>query len=536
MRRRSLPVRLAAWHTFAVALLLAMFSGGTWLFVTRTTRARADGALADLTRTFVDAWAAERSEQTGAADPARAAAADVVREFRYRDQRVLVFDGAGQLVAASDTTPLVPGQAPASVMASAVVRRLAAANSGESVVHAIRGPGRHGGRGGRDGPMRARFTRVVIGQTPFVVATFRSVRADAEALDAFGDALGVAVPVALALAAAGGYVLTRASLAPAVAMARRAAAIGEDTLATRLPVRDPHDELGELAQGFNALLDRVEAAFERQARAAAQQRQFMADASHELRTPVTALTTVADVALARTDRPAAELVEVLEVVRGEGQRLGRIVDELLLLARADAGQLPVRRERVYLEEVVEASVRAARGLAAVRGVRLDAPLADEAPFLGDPHLLRRLLGNLLDNAIKYTPGGGRVRLTLDRSSVEGGGADAGAEIGGSYVITVSDTGCGIAVSDQPRVFERFYRADPARTRDEPASTSGGADGERPGGAGLGLAIAQWIASEHGGAVTLAASGEDGSRFVVTLPIRLDPTGPERVERGVSFGA
>ncbi len=509
MRLRSLPVRLAAWHTVAVAVLLAVFCGGTWLFVTRTTRARADGALADLTRTFVDAWAAERAEHTGAADPARAAAADVIREFRYRDQRVLVFDDAGQLVAASDSTPPASGHAFAAVVPGLFVRQVAAADAAASFTATIPGTGPHGSRGGAT---RARFTRVFVGRTPFVIAALRSLRADAVALDAFGDALAVAVPIALVLAAAGGYALTRASLAPAVAMARRAAAIGEDTLGTRLPVRGPRDELGELARVFNALLDRVEAAFGRQARAAAEQRQFMADASHELRTPVTALTTVADVALARADRPAAELVEALDVVRGEGRRLGRIVDELLLLARADAGQLPVHRKRLYLEEVVDASVRAARGLAGVRGVVLEAPLADEAPFLGDPHLLRRLLANLLDNAIKYTSAGGRVRVTLNRRAPDHTTASA------CYVITVDDTGCGIAAADQARVFERFYRADPARTRDAHVRLAA----DHPGGAGLGLAIAQWIAAEHAGRVTLAASGPEGSRFVVTFPIPGEP--------------
>ena len=532
VRLRSLPVRLATWHTLAVAVLLAAFSGGTWLFVTRTARARADRALADLTRTFVQAWAAERSEQIGAADPTRSAAMDVIREFRYRDQRVLVFDGAGQLVATSDSTPLGAGDVSALLVRSPLVPQLAAATSGSSVVRTVRPPGRHGGH---DGAMRALFTRVSVARTPFVIVTLRSLRPDAEALDAFGDVLAVAVPLALLLAAAGGYVLTRASLAPAVAMARQAAAIGEDTLGSRLPVRDPHDELGELARVFNALLDRVETAFERQARAAAQQRQFMADASHELRTPVTALTTVADVALGRADRPAGELVDALDVVRGEGRRLGHIVDELLLLARADAGQLPVHRERLYLEEVVEASARAARGLAAVRGVVLDAPLADEAPFVGDRHLLRRLLANLLDNAIKYTPAGGRVRVTLERDDARAQPTVAGHAVArgiGHYVVTVEDTGCGIAPADQARIFERFFRADPARTRGIPDRRPA----DHPGGAGLGLAIAQWIAAEHGGCVTLAASGSEGSQFVVTLPMPAEPTGVDPVELGVNFAA
>lgn len=516
---RSIGVRLAAWHTLAVAALLLLFSGGTWLFLAHTARVRADQTLADLTRTYVDAWASELGEHPDAPGAAAVAAGEAARDFRYEERRVLVFDGARRLVAASDTAPLAPTLTLRRVTAptgSPIAGLLAAVGPGRAVTTTLDGGAEE------DVPVRASATRVALGGDPFTVVAFRSLRAEDEATEAFAEVLVVAVPLALGLAAAGGYLLTRASLAPVAAMGRTARRIGGGTLHERLPVLTPHDELGALAAVFNELLARVEVAFSQQARAAEQQRQFMADASHELRTPVTALTTVADVALSRDDRGRVELREALDVVRDEGRRLGRIVEDLFLLARADAGQLPVRHEPLYLEEVLQSSARGARAVASARGVALDVPPADEAPFVGDSHLLGRMVANLLDNAVKYTPPGGRVRATLG-TAPRGLAHDAGArgDAAPAYVLAVEDTGCGIADDARPRLFERFYRADPARTRDAapPAHGDDGAvqDADRPGGAGLGLAIARWIAEVHGGDVTLAWTGAHGSRFEVILP-------------------
>ena len=510
---RSIGARLTAAFTAAAAAMLALFALGTWYFVMQTAAARADQTLADYTRAFVDAWATEYAERAGtphaAPNAAAAAAGDAVPQFRYTERRVLVFDGAGRLVAATDTAPVAP---------ALTLRRIADPAGRLGALRAAARPA-HVATATLDGgaddevPVRAAATRVAVGGVPFTVLTLRSLRADDEATETFTEALAVAVPLALVLAAAGGYWLVRASLAPTVEMARAAARLGGDhTRHERLPVRTPHDELGELATVFNGLLGRVEEGLARQVRATEQQRQFMADASHELRTPVTALASVADVALARADRDPAELRDALDVVRTESRRLGRIVDDLFLLARADAGQLPVRMAPIYLEEVLETSARAARALAAARGVALDAPPADEAPFTGDAHLLGRLVLNLLDNAVKYTPAGGHVWLRLTRQPATPAGPAA-------YTIAVEDTGCGVGEDARARLFERFFRGDAARTRAKqaPGDEDAPADG-RAGGAGLGLAIAQWIAEAHGGTVTLAATGPHGSRFEVRLPV------------------
>lgn len=496
MLARSIRTRLALWHALVVAALLGAFSVGTWAFLTRTMLQRVDHSLGDVVRVFVEVWDDERSEDGSA--PA-VAVTDAVAEFRYRDRRMLVFDARGGLIAISDTTPLVPALRTAALgrPGGPLTSLVAAAAPGRAAFATF-----HGGRAD-EAPVRALAARVSSVGVPFTVVALRSMRAEDEAQEDFVAALGVVVPLVLVLAGAGGFVLARASLAPVVAIARQAARTSESTLHERIEVVNPHDELGQLASVLNGLLARLDDAFARQKRMTESQRQFMADASHELRTPVAALCSTVDVTLARPDRDKAALEEALRIVGGEGHRLGRIVDDLFLLARADAGQVPVRRERVFLEEIVEECARAARAMATARGITLSTPVADEAPLLGDGHLLRRLIMILLDNAIKYTPAPGRVDVTLERSPPTADGQ--------WYHIAVSDTGPGVPEDARERIFERFYRADEARSRSAERPDSGSA------GVGLGLAIARWIGAAHGGDVTLADSGPGGSRFVVTLP-------------------
>jgi signal transduction histidine kinase len=499
-RRRSLfgdsiRVRLTLWHTLAVAALLTAFSIATWIFLVRTTGTRADQSLADMARAFVKVWGGVRAEEETGTVASSAVAAS---EFRDRDRRIVVFDRAGRVIAISDTTPLTPGLSPQRLSnlqrgpLATLVRNATPQNQVFTTLD-------EGGDGGA--PVRAHAIRVSDEGQSFTVLALRSLRAEEDASESFVTAVMVAIPIALLLAGIGGYLLARASLAPVVAMGQQARRISASNLDERLPVENPRDELGGLAEVLNGLLARLEHAFEQEQRSAEQQRQFMADASHELRTPVAALSTVADVALARNDRDASELREALGVVRGEGSRLGRLVDDLLLLSRADAGELPARREQLYLEELLQDSARAARGLATTRGVSLIAPPAEEAPFVGDGHMLRRLLMILLDNAIKYTARGGEVRMSLDR--------DTAAK---RYRITVEDTGHGVPAWAAERIFERFFRVDESRGR--AADDNVGVPS-----AGLGLAIARLAAEAHGGTVHLDATGPSGSRFVVELPMR-----------------
>ncbi|HEY3934267.1 MAG TPA: HAMP domain-containing sensor histidine kinase [Gemmatimonadales bacterium] len=226
-----------------------------------------------------------------------------------------------------------------------------------------------------------------------------------------------------------------------------------------------------------------------------QMRQFMADAAHELRTPIAVLRTRADVALQRDREPGA-YVDALRGIESESRRLSRIVDDLLILARADSGERPIVRARVFLDDIVADAAGAADAMAAARGVTLDLAEFDEAPVSGDAELLRQLVMIFLDNAIKFTPPGGHVEV---RVGVQHERA----------VMTVTDDGPGIPPAQLPHIFERFYRGDPARPRDSSAAA---------GGAGLGLAIAKWIADAHGGTVDVTSTEGRGTSISVQLPV------------------
>ena len=309
-----------------------------------------------------------------------------------------------------------------------------------------------------------------------------------EVLDRIRKLFAVAIPLLVLFAATGGYFLAKRSLAPVSAMASRAADISATNLHARLPVGGG-GEVVRLAQVVNALLDRLETSFE-------QQRRFMADASHELRTPAAILRTEADVTLSREHRTEAEYRESMAVMQDAARRLTRIVDDLFLLARADSGHLVPRTDDLYLEELVHDAARGVRHVADKRAVRVVIGSVIEAPFVGDADLLGRLLLNLLDNAIKYSPDGGAVDIEMVRRD-------------GHYMIAVIDRGPGIPPESRDRVFERFYRADVVRSRNEASATSG---------AGLGLAIARRIAGLHGGELELADTRPGRTEFRLTLPV------------------
>lgn len=498
MIRGSIRARLTLWHTVALAAVVLAFAAGTYAFLVRSAAQRVDQSLAESARYFVAAWADELAEDSTAVAQGAAAA---VREFRYRDRRILVYDAGGALVAASDSNPLIPAFRPADFhqLARSPLAGLARGASPGLPASAT--------LGSDDAWVRAMAMRVALSGQPFTVVALSSMRNEVEVRETYADALLVAIPLALALAGLVGYALAHASLAPVSEITALAERIGERDLDQRLPVPNPHDELGRLATVLNDLLGRLQYAF-------AQQRQFMADASHELRTPVAAFRSAADVALARPTRPEEEYRETLAIVSGEGRRLSRIVDDLFLLARADAGEQRVHKQPLYLEELLADCARSARALGAARDVRVDFSPADEAPLDGDAALLARLVMNLLHNAVKHSPAGGQVRLTLARESA----TDA-------YRIGVRDSGRGVAAEARPHIFDRFYRADTARGRSSPLSDE--AD-ESASGAGLGLAIARWVAEAHGGTVTLEDSGETGSLFVIRLPSGVEPVADETV--------
>jgi heavy metal sensor kinase len=331
---------------------------------------------------------------------------------------------------------------------------------------------------------RVRLYTEPIQQRDRIVGAIQVGRSEAEIeavlaeLRLFGAA---GLLVALALAAGGGHFLAGRALSPVDQITRQAQRIGAEDLSRRLALPLPNDELGRLAAAFDGMIDRLEGAFQRQ-------RQFTADASHELRTPLAIIRSQADVALSHP-REAAYYIHVLTSIREESERLGRLAENLLVLARADAGQ-SVMLGTVDLEEIVAEAGAWVSPRARERDIRLAVEVSGGCAVRGDATWLSQLLLNLLDNALRYTPPGGRVRLGLRLAD-------------GGVAVEVADTGSGIGPEHLPHIFERFYRADAARTR---------ADG-----AGLGLAICEWIAHAHGGRLEVVSVVDGGTSFTLWLP-------------------
>jgi len=472
----SVRVRLTFWYTGLLALFLLILSGITYFIFWRSTLQRTDGNLSELAEAFLTTVHAEMQDNFGPDGP-KVAAQEAIVEHRFRDHVLAVFDVNGAVLASSQDLP--NETAPPQLLTS---------DSFQRFLNTARGQERwfQNLKGGRSG-YRAYSRKFLLKGQTYLLCIAQSLHAQKEMLEEVRVTFAWVIPIAILLASLGGYFLARKSLAPVVAMSVKAGRISAENLSERLPIQNAKDELGRLAAAFNALLERVDRSFERQ-------RQFMSDASHELRTPAAILRGESEVALSRTERTADEYRESLAVLHAEAQRLTQIVEDLFTLTRADAGQYPLCPKEFYLDELIAECTQATRTLAGAKKIALTCDLPEESPIRADEALVRRMLLNLLDNAIKYTPPGGRVTVSCSR---------AGAE----YTVSVTDTGEGIPADLQDRVFERFFRADKARTRSE----------ENRGGAGLGLSIARWIAQAHGGQLILACSGASGSTFTALLP-------------------
>jgi len=401
-----------------------------------------------------------------------------LEELFSPEQAVAVFDYQGKLVAEKPTRGGIHAQLEA-------VDTMPAA---ESTFYTT--TSRNGDSGDYERRNVVGRVNVWAAQTGYFVAVSQPLAPVEEELEVMQNIFFVAVPFTIILAGVGGWFLAGRGLAPVVVMSDRARRISAENLEQRLPIVNPRDELGRLAGTFNELLERLDAAF-------AQQRQFVADASHELRTPLYVIHTTAEVTLEKTHRDEAEYREAIGIMDEQTRRLMSIVEDMFTLARADAGNRPLQRSDFYLDELLEETIRAAGVLATRKNISLNVAEFPEAPFRGDEGLLRQMFLNLLGNAVKHTPSGGRVGVKLENKQ-------------NGYFITISDTGCGIPPEEQPHIFERFYRADKSRSHTE---TNGGA--------GLGLAIAKWVAGAHDGTLELLCSGSEGSAFVIFLPVTSD---------------
>ena len=452
--RLSLRARLTVWYSLVLVSVLAAFAAAVVWQQGRIGVRRLDRELSALAATLDNVLRDEMSETN---DPATAAA-EARTTMALPGRAMAIVDEGGRVLAATwNGLDLASGSIRAGAAADVWTAQTAR------------------------GAWRVHVQPATIGVRRFgllVAAPFDDVlRERREAI----EAMWIAIPIVLLLASAGGLWLATVGLRPIARMARRAAGLAPSGMED-LGESDRRDELGQLARAFNGLVARLRQALHTQ-------RQFMADASHELRTPVSVIQSAADVTLSRSERTFAEYREAVSIIGTEAKRLGRLVDDMLVLARADAGGYPLRRESLYLNDLVAECQRTVEVLARERGVDVQTSPIGDVPFSGDENLLRRMLLNLLQNAVTYTRSGGAVTVDVSPN-------------GRSIYIRVKDQGGGIAQADRDRIFDRFVQLDAAR---------------RGAGAGLGLPIARWIAEAHGGSLELEDSRPGGSTFVVALP-------------------
>lgn len=458
MNRRSVRFRLTAWYAAVLALTLAIAGVGVWFAikdsindsVDRDLRARLHGMRDYLQRQMADAEVGSLAQEL-AEDSAVAPAGT--------DFRIAGTDGHWVY------------QSPGSVAWDAPnAASLPAEGSVTTVV------------------LNGRATRLLSAPVP--IGTIQI----GIPLDAFHDMLSdfamtalIGTPLLLLLASAGGYWMSRRALDPVDRIRRTAEEIGAATLSERLPVIGTGDELDRLSVTLNSMLGRIESAFHRVT-------QFTADASHELRTPVAVIRTTAELARSKP-RTQEEYAAALDRILAESERTTRLIEDLMMLARADSGNDDLVFEPVNLDDLVRATCAEMAVIAEAARLEIDTGTLVDCIVQGDEPSLRRLLLILLDNAIKYSKPSGRVRVSMSLHQ---------SAAGKNAVMEVADMGIGISADDLPHIFERFYRAAKDRSR-------------RTGGAGLGLAIARWIAERHGGSIQAESTIGCGSVFRVSLP-------------------
>ena len=450
----SIRTRLTLWYAAIVIVVLTAAGAAMVATQTRLGLRRLDDELDRLSGAVLTVLANEIDERQDLAK----AADDATSEIGIKGRTIAILTADGRLLASNEEEP-----DPALLAAVDAPTRFVTLSTPAGNVRMIVVTGEH------------------AGQT-YAIRVAAPLSALAAERSALMEALGVGLALALLLAGVGGWLIGRQALQPLVAMAQETSAMTTAVPGARVTLPRARDELQQLGQAFNGLLARLDAAL-------SAQRQFMADASHELRTPVSVTRTAAQVTLGRDRRTEQEYRESLTIVAEQAERLTRMVDDMFLLARADAHARPIESTAIYLEELVAECTRAVRVLAEERGVTMRTIGEHDLPFTGDENLLRQLLINLLENAVGHTPAGGEVTVDLSATS-------EGAEI------AVTDSGPGVPLDDRDRIFERFVRLAPSAGQT---------------GAGLGLPIARWIAERHGGRLTLESSAPAGARFVVWLP-------------------
>jgi signal transduction histidine kinase len=469
----SIRLRLARWYGAFLAVILVAFGGLSYAWHTR-------GHYDDLDRALLTT--AEHHAAEAARTPAALHLAEDEAGF---DIALRLYDAQGALIESSPQARQLPPLDPRALLArpggpayNALVGLI------PPIDHTVAAPGRAFGLlATEQGRWRVTVVPIVEGgRAVGTIAAFAPLERLDHAMRRFQLILLGLGALSIVVASLGSWALARRVLQPIAAMITTAGGIAHSRdFSHRIAAGSVNDELHQLADTFNEMLSSLEIAYRSQQR-------FVADASHELRAPLTAIQGNLELLRRQPNLAEPDREEAIAEAEREARRLSRLVADLLALARADAG-VRLQHAPVELDALVLEVFRSARQLASGQALALE-PF-EPASTLGDADRLKQLVVILIDNALKYTPAGGQVRVGLAPSP-------AGA------VITVADSGIGIAAADLPQVFERFYRADPARTRD-------------PGGSGLGLPIARWIVEQHGGTITIQSQPQHGTTVSVVLP-------------------
>jgi heavy metal sensor kinase len=465
MRRLSIGLRLTIWYLAIFALAQLLFGAGMWIILRHNLYDLVDDGLeaqVDDLKNFLQTQPPDRPLAKLQEEVHETYAIEHSGDYLelYADNNQLIYRSA--FVQAHESSLLPPDQ----------------------VKRPINRTRRIDGRA-----YRFIFQNLEVNGRVYTVEMGVPADDAVETLHLFRFYLLMFAPVLLLVAAGGGYWLSRRALSPVDSLVRTAREVSGTNLSSRVQKLETGDELQRLSDTLNEMLDRIESAFQRIT-------QFTADASHELRTPVSLIRTEAELALRRS-RGEAEYKESLRHILLEAERTTVLIEQLLSMARADSGRETLNLQPVDLRQTLRSVVDGWQQVATIRNLQFSTSLDEQSSYvMGDETLLRRLTDILLDNAFKYTPSPGEVHLSLEQKAE-------------NAVLTVRDSGVGIAEEDQTKIFERFYRVDKARSRAQ-------------GGTGLGLAIAQWIVTQHRGSIAVESRPGEGSTFRVELPLTTAP--------------
>ena len=472
---RSLRFRLTLWYVLILAFLLTAFSGFLYFTLSRSLYRDVDNKLRSLAELIASDSTSPLSKfGFGPVDEALETSLNLKPIGKF----IQVLDESGKIGRKSDNLKNV--QLPISL------NTLKNASKGVITFETTRSVG--------DAPLRI-ITHPVLEKNHItkIVQVASSLEDVEDALNTLFIILIITVPLALMVASLGGLFLANKALKPVDDVTQTARMITSQNLNQRIKPLKVKDEISRLIDTFNEMISRLDQSFR-------QIKQFSADASHELKTPLTILKGEVEVAL-RKERKPDEYEQTLRSNLEEINRMSQIVNDLLVLSKADTGELRLNKQDLDLAEVLNEVVAQLNLMIQSKNLRMETSNPPEGMhILGDPLRMRELFINLIENGIKYTEEGGTIRVTLTKDM-----SDPGGKNGGYARIVVSDTGMGIAQGDQSKIFDRFFRLDKARSRDQ-------------GGSGLGLSISKWIVEAHQGKIEVESEIGKGSSFIVRIPL------------------